>query len=217
MKKFHALCNKLIGHIRSGSWIQEKYITKFELCKYGDKYGFSLYIEENDSIVCSEKFNKLSCCLTRLENLKENIGTTEIYMSVDKLDGAGYKKYGEILEEPSEKEIVEEPIEEKPIEEEPIVEEPVEEEPIEEEPTLPKKCIVGIMWPESSNPDKIYRYNAGEMRINVGDTVVVPTYDSFNQREVVSKARVICVEFYEEGEDVNLPKKSIISAERGSI
>ena len=204
---------------RSGSWIQEKYIPKFQVCKYGDKYGFSLYIVEEDSIVHSEEFDRLSFCFARLEKVKENIGTTEIYMSVDKLDGAGYKKWGEIVEEPVEEEpVVEEPVVEEPIVEEPIVEEPVEEEPIEEpiieEPELPKKHIVGIVWPESSNPDRIYRYNAGEMRVEVGDIVIVPTFDSYNKREVIRKARVVSVECYEEGEDIILPKKAIISVEK---
>ena len=229
---------------RSGSWIQEKYIPKFEVCKYGERYGFSLYIVEEDSIVHSEEFDKLSSCLARLEKVKENIGTTEIYMSVDKLDGAGYKKWGEIVEEPVEEEpVVEEPVVEEPVEEEPIVEEPIEEDPVEEEPVeeepvveepvveepveeepieepiieepeLPKKHIVGIVWPESSNPDRIYRYNAGETSIEVGDIVIVPTFDSYNKREVIRKARVVSVECYEEGEDIILPKKAIISVEK---
>ena len=218
---------------RSGSWIQEKYIPKFEVCKYGDKYGFSLYIVEEDSIVHSEEFDRLSFCFARLEKVKENIGTTEIYMSVDKLDGAGYKKWGEIVEEPVEEEpvveepIVEEPIVEEPVVEEPIVEDPVMEEPVMEEPIvdepviaepeIPKKYIVGIVWPESSNPEKIYRYNAGETCIEVGDIVIVPTFDSYNKREVIRKARVVSVECYEEGEDIILPKKAIISVEKESV
>lgn len=220
---------------RSDSWIQEKYIPKFEVCKYGERYGFSLYIVEEDSIVHSEEFDKLSSCLARLEKVRENIGTTEIYMSVDKLDGSGYKKFGEMPEEPIEEEIVEEIIEEEPVEEE-VVEEIIEEEPIEEEvveevieeepvveepiieePELPKKYVVGILWPESSNPDRIYRYNAGETKIEVGDIIVVPTFDAFNKREVVRKARVVRVECYEEGEDIILPKKSIISVEKESV
>ena len=188
---------------RSGSWIQEKYIPKFEVCKYGNKYGFSLYIVEEDSIVHSEVFDKLSSCLARLEKVRENIGTTEIYMSVDKLDGSGYKKFGEMPEEP--------------IEEEPIVEEPIVEEPVIVEPEIPKKYIVGIVWPESSNRERVYRYNAGETKIEVGDIIVVPTFDAFNKREVVRKARVVRVECYEEGEDIILPKKEIISVEKDSI
>ena len=216
---------------RSGSWIQEKYIPKFEVCKYGERYGFSLYIVEEDSIVHSEEFDKLSSCLARLEKVRENIGTTEIYMAVDKLDGSGYKKFGEMPEEPIEEEIVEEIIEEEPVEEEvveevieeepvveePVVEEPVVEEPIIEEPELPKKYVVGILWPESSNPDRIYRYNAGETKIEVGDIIVVPTFDTFNKREVVRKARVVSVECYEEGEDISMPEKAIISVEKESV
>ena len=223
---------------RSGSWIQEKYIPKFEVCKYGNKYGFSLYIAQEDSIVRSEKFNKLSCCLARLEKVKENIGTTEIYLSVDKFAGTGYKKWGELVEDPvveepieeepvAEDPVVEEPIEEEPVAEEPVVEEPIEEEPvveepIEEEPVIsqpkyPEKYIVGIVWSESSNPEKIYRYNADETCIEVGDVVTVPTFDSYNQREVIRKARVVSVECYEEGEDIILPEKAIISVEKDSI
>ena len=203
---------------RSGSWIQEKYIPKFEVCKYGNKYGFSLYITEKDPIVHSEEFEKLSSCLTRLEKVKEDIGTTEIYMSVDKLDGAGYKKWGEIIEEHVEEEPVEEePVVEEPVEEEPIVEEPIVEEPVIVEPEIPKKYIVGIVWSESSTPEKIYRYNAGETSVEVGDIVIVPTFDSYNKREVIRRARVVSVECYEEGEDIILPKKSIISVEKESV
>ena len=93
---------------RSGSWIQEKYTPKFEVRQYGDKYGFSLYIAEEDSVVRSEVFNKLRSCSTRLEKVKANIGTTAIYMSVDKIDGAAYKKCREVSEESTEKKIVEE-------------------------------------------------------------------------------------------------------------
>jgi hypothetical protein len=48
----------------------------------------------------------------------------------------------------------------------------------------------------------------------VGDIVIVPTFDSYNKREVIRKARVVSVECYEEGEDIILPKKAIISVEK---
>ena len=222
---------------RSGCWIQEKDLPKFEIYKYEDKYGFALRVDEDDSIVSSEEFAKLSYCLSILEKVKANIATTDIYMSVDKISGDGYKKCGFVEEEPIEEKpvveelieeepIAEEPIEEEPVEEEPIEEEPVVEEPIEEEPVVeeviveepvrPKKCIVGVVWPESSNPDKIYRYNALEEAVEVGDVVIAPTFDSFNQKEVIRKARVVNVEYYEEGDDIVLPKKSIISIEKKS-
>ena len=202
---------------RSGNWIQEKDIPKFEIYKREDKYGFTLRVLEDDSIVSSEDFVKLCCCLSVLEKVKFNIATTDIYMSVDKVNGEGYKKWGFVEEEPVEEEpIVEEPIEEEPIAEEPVVEEPIVEEPVVEEPVRPKKCIVGVVWPESSNSDKIYRYKAPQESIEVGDVVIAPTFDSFNQKEVIRKAHVVNVEYYEEGDDIVLPKKEIISVEKKS-
>ena len=210
---------------RSGNWIQEKDIPKFEIYKREDKYGFTLRVVEDDSIVSSEDFVKFCCCLSVLEKVKFNIATTDIYMSVDKVNGEGYKKWGfveeePIVEEPIEEEpiveepVVEEPIVEEPVEEEPIVEEPIVEEPVVEEPVVPKKCIVGVVWPESA-PEKVYRYNAlEEQPVEVGDIVSAPTFDSFNQKEVIRKARVVNVEYYEEGDDIVLPKKSIISVEK---
>ena len=219
---------------RSGHWIQEKYIPKFEICKDGDRYGYSLYDLENKPIICSDKFGKLSACLTHLEKVKENIDTTLIYMSIDKVSGKGYKKLTAaeqpaveepvVEEEPfaeepivEEEPVAEEPIvEEEPFAEEPIVEEePVVEEPIvEEEPAPPKKCIVCVVWPESSNPDRIYRYQVPEGSADVGDIVTAPTYDAFNNKDVVRKARVVNVEYYQDGDDIVVPKKTIISIEK---
>ena len=222
---------------RSGLWIQEKNIPKFEIRKYGEAYGFSLFAFEEDSIVHSEIFSKIAPCLNLLAKVKANIGTTDIYMSVEKICGDNYKKWGIVEEEPIEEEPIEEPIveefieepveeeliEEEPIEEvveeEPVAEEPIEEESVVEESLVPKKCIVGVVWPESSNPNKIYRYKGLEenIEVEVGDIVVAPTFDAFSQKEVVRKACVASVEYYEEGEDIVLPKKSIISVEKKSI
>ena len=202
---------------RSGLWIQEKYIPKYEIYKDGEMYGFSLHVFEEDSIIHSEQFAKIGPCLSLLDKVKVNIATLDIYMSVEKINGDGYKKWGYIEEEPVE----EEPIVEQPTVEEPLVKEPIEEAPVEEpiveEPILPQKCIVGIKWPEGSNPEKIYRYSVPEGEVEVGDTVSAPTFDSYNQKEVVRKARVVRVEYYDEGDDIVLPTKAIISIEKKSI
>ena len=248
---------------RSGLWIQEKYIPKFEVRKCGEEYEFSLYAVEEDSVIHSQRFGKIGSCLTCLEKVKENIGSAVVYMSVVKVSGDGYKKWGltgepveeesvveepiveepiveepiaeepvieePVVEEPVEEEpVVEESVEEEPVEEEPIVEEPVEEEPVIEEPVVeeepiaeaparPKKCIVGVVWPESTESDKVYRYHVQGETVEVGDFVKAPTFDSFNQKDVVRRARVVKVEYYEDGDDVVLPKKSIISVEKKSV
>ena len=56
-----------------------------------------------------------------------------------------------------------------------------------------------------------------EENVEVGDIVVAPTFDVFNQKEVIRKARVVNIEYYDEGDDIVLPKKSIISIEKTSV
>ena len=214
---------------RSGLWIQEKYIPKFEVCKYGEMYGFSLRTIEEDSLIYSAMVSRIASCLSLLEKVKANVATMDIYMSVEKVSGEGYKKWGIVEEEPIveepiveepivEEPIVEEPIVEEPIVEEPIVEEPIVEEPIVEEPVRPKKCIVGVVWPESSNPDRIYHYLVPEeCCVEIGDTVTAPTFDTYNKKEVIRKACIVNIEYYEEGDDTVLPKKAILSVEKKSL
>ena len=203
---------------RSGLWIQEKYIPKFEIRKCGDKYEFLLFAVEEDSLIHSERFSKIGACLACLEKVKTNVGSADIYMSVEKVSGNGYKQWGLIAEEPAAKESpVEEPISEEPISEEPVAVEPIETEPAIEKPVREKKCIVGVVWPENADSDKIYRYYTQGEVVEVGDIVTAPTYDSFNQKDVVRKALVVNVEYYEDGDNIALPKKAIISVEKKSI
>ena len=152
----------------------------------------------------------LASCLNFLEATKAHIDTTEIYMSLEKIGGDNYKKWGVDPEES----IEEEPVSENITEEVPVIEEATKETPVKEEPVAQKKCIVGVVWPESSNPDRTYRYQVPKVSVKVGDTVTAPTYDSYNKKDVVRQARVISVEYYGEGENMVLPSKSIISVDK---
>ena len=197
---------------RSGMWIQEKYIPKFEICKYDSVYGFSLRVFEEDLMIHSKMFSKIEACLCLLEKVKANIGTTDLYMSVEKTSGEGFKKWSFV-----EAELVEEqPVaEQEIIAEMPTIEqEPMEQELVAEVPEKPKKCIVSVIWPESTNPDRIYRYHAQDQNVVVGDIVTAPTLDSYNKKEIVRKARVVSVEFSHEGDAIELPKKAIVSVEK---
>ena len=42
-------------------------------------------------------------------------------------------------------------------------------------------------------------------------------FDSYKQKDVIRQARVISVEYYEEGANIVLPTKRIISVEKNSI
>jgi hypothetical protein len=93
-----------------------------------------------------------------------------------------------------------------------------EEEPVEQitedESEDPRKCVVGIVWKKNSKSGKVYRYNAPGGRVKAGDAVIVPTFDASSQKEVVRKAYVVNVTYYEEGEDIALPEKEILSIEK---
>lgn len=175
---------------KTGLWIQEKFIPKFEVCKYGETYGFSLRVNEEDWMIHSKKFSRISACLALLEKVKANIGTTDVYMSIEKISGEGYLKWSDIQDLP------------------------MEEIPAVEEPVIPKKCIVGVIWPKSTDPDRVYRYHAPDPNVAVGDFVIAPTLDAYNQKEVIRRGRVAAVEYYTEGEDIPLPEKTIIAVEK---
>ena len=159
---------------RSGVWIQEKFIPKYEIYKTGDKFEFSLRTYEEDSIIRSEKFIKVADCLALLDKVKANIDAIDLYMSVEKVNGAGYKKWEEPVEE-KEEEPIEEVVEQaKKVEiEEPIEEvvniEPVEQEiveaPIMAEPIMAKNLMI---------------------ETEVAQTVLKPSYVSYN-RSFVAK------------------------------
>ena len=93
-----------------------------------------------------------------------------------------------------------------------------EEEPVEQitedESEDPRKCVVDIVWKKNSKSGKVYRYNVPGGRVKAGDAVTVPTFDASSQKEVVRKAYVVNVTYYEEGEDIALPEKEILSIEK---
>ena len=187
---------------RSGNWIQEKHIPKFEVRKYGEAYGFALRVVEGDSIIHSSMFSKASVCLSLLEKVKANIGAADVYMSVDNISGDGYKKWGDMADMPAIEEDIDLPVQE-------LGSNDASEK---EDKNLPKECVAFVVWPE--NPDQVYQYKVPDGNVEVGDSVVAPTYDAFNQKEVIRKARVVKVGYYEQADDGISTRKTVISVEK---
>ncbi len=50
--------------------------------------------------------------------------------------------------------------------------------------------VIGVVWPEKSRRNKIYRYDPDGETVEVGDTVIVPTRDAAKNRDVVRRALV---------------------------
>ena len=193
---------------RSGTWLQEKYVPKYEIRRYGEYFGFALYVFEEDSIIHSEMFNKIGRCLSRLAKVRENVSTADIYMSVDKVSGNDYKRWGWIEEEP--------------VVEEPVIEEPVIEEPVVEEPAPAKKCIV--VWADGKTSDRVFRYKVVGSNPDEDNTVVIPVSRPVVTEAIVGESRVLNVEYYKDaaagdttaGGAVGQPKKAVISIQKKS-
>lgn len=120
-----------------------------------------------------------------------------------------------IEEEPivEEEPVIEEPVVEEPEEEVVIIEEVPEEEIVEalatpdivleeinyvedndvdyegteEEPGIE---VVGVVWPERTKKNKVYRYDPNGEKLEKGDIVLVPTRDAAKNREVIRKAAI---------------------------
>jgi hypothetical protein len=50
--------------------------------------------------------------------------------------------------------------------------------------------VIGVVWPEKPNRNKVYRYDPNGETLEKGDVVLVPTMDHSKNREVVRKAVV---------------------------
>ena len=71
-----------------------------------------------------------------------------------------------------------------------FVEEPTEEAPFVETEEEPGVDVIGVVWPERPERNKIYRYDPNGEEASVGDVVIVPTHDAHRNREVIRKAAV---------------------------
>jgi len=115
----------------------------------------------------------------------------------------------EEAEEPAEEtaapEEAEEPAEEENTAE---VEELIESIPEVEEPEEYGIDAIDVFWKE--RPDKTYRYDPDGNVVANGDTVLVPTRDAFNDREIVREAEVSKGNYKVDPEALDRPLKKII-------
>jgi hypothetical protein len=63
----------------------------------------------------------------------------------------------------------------------------VDYEGTEEEPGIE---VVGVVWPEKTKNNKVYRYDPNGESLTEGDMVLVPTRDAGKERDVIRKAAV---------------------------
>lgn len=124
---------------------------------------------------------------------------------------------------------------EEPVIEEPVILEEVEEEEFEEAiaqpdidieeidfipdddnefevaPEDPGIEVVGVVWPEKKNKNKVYRYDPNGEILNEGDIILVPTRDHAKGRDVIRKAAVTHGNHRVDPEHIKYPLKKIIA------
>ena len=74
--------------------------------------------------------------------------------------------------------------------------------------------VIGVVWPERSKRNKIYRYDPDGETVSAGDVVIVPTRDESRQREVIRKAAVAHSNHKVAPEELKHPLKKIMGVIR---
>ena len=70
--------------------------------------------------------------------------------------------------------------------------------------------VVGVVWPERTKKNKVYRYDPNGEKLDEGDIVLVPTRDAARDRNVIRKAAVAHENHRVDPEHIKHPLKKII-------
>ena len=90
-------------------------------------------------------------------------------------------------------------------------------ESYEETEEKPGVEVIGVVWPERKDKNKIYKYDPNGEKINEGDIVLVPTRDVTKGRDVVRKAAVARGNYKVDPETIKHPLKRIIGVVKRTI
>lgn len=87
---------------------------------------------------------------------------------------------------------------------------PDDDDQFEVPPEEPGIEVIGVVWPERSRRNKVYRYDPNGEQLQEGDTVLVPTRDVAQNKEVIRKAAVAHGNHRVDPEHIKFPLKKII-------
>lgn len=71
--------------------------------------------------------------------------------------------------------------------------------------------VVGVVWPERSRRNKIYKYDPNGEKFNEGDIVLVPSRDVAKNRDIIRKATVAHGNYVVDDETLHKPLKKVIA------
>ena len=78
-------------------------------------------------------------------------------------------------------------------------------------PEEPGIEVVGVVWPEKKNKNKVYRYDPNGEILNEGDIILVPTRDHAKGRDIIRKAAVAHGNHRVDPDHIKHPLKKIIA------
>ena len=70
--------------------------------------------------------------------------------------------------------------------------------------------VVGVVWPEKTKQNKVYRYDPNGERLTAGDIVLVPSRDAAKNKNIIRKAAVAHGNHKVDPEHIHHPLKKII-------
>lgn len=94
---------------------------------------------------------------------------------------------------------------------------PAEEAPFVETQDQPGVEVIGVVWPERPERNKIYRYDPDGEQAAVGDVVIVPTRDASSNKDVIRKAAVAHANHKVPESDLKHPLKKIVGVIRKKL
>ena len=77
--------------------------------------------------------------------------------------------------------------------------------------------VVGVVWPERAEKNKVYRYDPNGETLERGDIVLVPTRDKEGARDIIRKAAVAHGNHRVDSEYLKHPLKKIIGVVRRRV
>ncbi len=77
--------------------------------------------------------------------------------------------------------------------------------------------VIGVVWPERSRKNKVYRYDPNGETVDNGDIVLVPSRDAEKNKDVVRKATVAHGNHKVDPETIHYPLKKIIGVVKRSL
>ncbi len=77
--------------------------------------------------------------------------------------------------------------------------------------------VIGVVWPERSRKNKVYRYDPNGETVDNGDIVLVPSHDAEKNKDIIRKATVAHGNHRVAPEAVHYPLKKIIGVVKRSL